>query len=123
MVLAIGTQGNPNLMRCEGGELPHIQYQLDDPTEYIDEHIVVVGGGDAGIENALGLIADPAQGNTVTLLNRSADFARAKEANAKALAAAASMGRITILLSTSPAAVEPGWLRVDTPDGTSRVPM
>ena len=44
VVLAIGTQGNPNLMRCEGGDLPHIQYQLDDPAEYVDEHIVVVGG-------------------------------------------------------------------------------
>ena len=121
IVLAIGTQGNPNLMRCDGGRLAHVQYQLEDPTEYIDEHIVVIGGGDAGIENALGLAADPAQGNTVTILNRSADFARAKEANAKAIAAAAANGRITILSSTTPAVVEPGWLTIDTPDGSSRV--
>src|SRR5689334_12760650 len=47
VVLAIGTQGNPNLMRCEGGNLPHVQYTLDDPAEYIDEHIFVFGGGDA----------------------------------------------------------------------------
>ena len=31
VVLAIGTQGNPNLMRCPGGDLPHVTYQLDDP--------------------------------------------------------------------------------------------
>src|SRR5687768_429065 len=43
VILAIGTQGNPNKMRCEGGNLPHIQYQLDDPGEYVDEHITVVG--------------------------------------------------------------------------------
>ncbi len=61
MILAIGTQGNPNTMRCPGGDLPHIQYQLDDPGEYVDEHIMVIGSGDAGIENALGLAADPAQ--------------------------------------------------------------
>ena len=84
VVLAIGTQGNPNLLRCEGGDLPHVQYQLDDPAEYVDENIVVVGGGDAGIENALGLAADPAQGNIVTILNRTPDFARAKEAKAAA---------------------------------------
>ena len=65
VILAIGTQGNPNKMRCEGGDLPHIQYQLDDPGEYVDEHIMVIGSGDAGIENALGLAADPAQGNVV----------------------------------------------------------
>src|SRR3546814_2922024 len=58
VILAIGTQGNPNLLRCAGAELPHVQYQLDDPTEYVDEHITVVGTGDAGIENALGLAAD-----------------------------------------------------------------
>ena len=56
VVLAIGTQGNPNKMRCEGGDSPHIQYQLDDPGAYVDEHIMVIGSGDAGIENALGLI-------------------------------------------------------------------
>jgi cation diffusion facilitator CzcD-associated flavoprotein CzcO len=31
VILAIGTQGNPNTMRVPGGDLPHIQYQLDDP--------------------------------------------------------------------------------------------
>ncbi|HEX2801628.1 MAG TPA: NAD(P)-binding domain-containing protein, partial [Phenylobacterium sp.] len=95
IILAIGTQGNPNLMRCEGGNLPHVQYSLDDPAAYIDEHIFVLGGGDAGIENALGLAADQAQGNVVSLVNRSADFARAKEANVKLLMAARDTGRIT----------------------------
>ncbi|MEC9150554.1 MAG: NAD(P)-binding domain-containing protein, partial [Pseudomonadota bacterium] len=62
VVLAIGTQGNPNLLKLPGADLPHVQYQLDDPTEYVDEHITVIGSGDAGIENALGLAADEAQG-------------------------------------------------------------
>ena len=61
VVLAIGTQGNPNKLRCPGADAPMIQYQLDDPGEYYDEHITVIGSGDAGIENALGLGADPAQ--------------------------------------------------------------
>jgi len=74
VVLAIGTQGNPNLLRCDGGDSAHVQYQLDDPGEYVDEHITVIGSGDAGIENALGLAADAAQGNVVTILNRSAEF-------------------------------------------------
>ena len=51
-------------MRCPGGDLPHVQYTLDDPGAYIDEHIAVIGAGDAGIENALGLAADPEQRNT-----------------------------------------------------------
>jgi len=122
IVVAVGTQGNPNLMRCEGAAMPHVQYQLHDPTEYIDEHIVVVGGGDAGIENALGLVADPAQGNIVTLLNRSPDFATAKDANVKALLAAGEAGRISIMRGATSSLIEQRWLTVDTPEGTAKVP-
>ena len=122
VILAIGTQGNPNLMRCAGADLPHVQYQLDDPAEFIDEAITVIGSGDAGIENALGLAADAAQGNIVTILNRGADFARAKPANVKLLNEAASAGRITIRTETSPAEVRPGELLLDTRDGQETIP-
>lgn len=81
------------MLRCPGFDLPHIQYQLDDPGEYIDEHISVIGGGDAGIENALGLAADPEQRNTVTIVNRGPEFSTAKDANVKALLAAQEAGR------------------------------
>ncbi|WOK36547.1 cyclic nucleotide-binding domain-containing protein [Sphingomonas sp. C3-2] len=121
VILAIGTQGNPNLLRCAGGDLPHIQYQLDDPGAYIDEHITVIGSGDAGIENALGLAADPEQRNIVTILNRGADFARAKGANVKLLMQARDEGRVHVRTETSPARVEQGWLVLDTRDGEERI--
>jgi len=122
VVIAIGTQGNPNLLRCAGAELPHVQYQLNDPAEYVDEHIVVVGGGDAGIENALGLAADPAQANRVTLVNRSADFAKAKDANVKALRAAEVEGRLTIVANAAPSRIEPGFITLETQDGEAKLP-
>ena len=121
VILAIGTQGNPNRLRCEGTDLPHIQYQLDDPTAYVDEHIVVIGSGDAGIENALGLAADPELGNRVTILNRGGDFARAKAANVKLLVEARDNGRVSVMTGTTPARVEPGWLEVDTRDGGQKL--
>ncbi|WP_337189188.1 cyclic nucleotide-binding domain-containing protein [Phenylobacterium sp.] len=121
IVLAIGTQGNPNRMRCEGAALPHVQYQLDDPGEYTDEHITVIGGGDAGIENAMGLIADAGQNNTVTLLNRGADFPTAKKPNVDGLLAARDAGRIKVMTETQAALIEEGWLTVDTPQGQTRL--
>jgi cGMP-dependent protein kinase 2 len=121
VILAIGTQGNPNLLRCPGGDLPHVQYQLDDPAEYIDEHIVVVGAGDAGIENALGLAADPAQRNVVTILNRTADFSRSKPANVALLNEAAAAGWLTIRTETSPAEVRIDELVLDTRDGQETI--
>ncbi len=121
IILAIGTQGNPNLMRCPGGEFAHVQYQLNDPAEYIDEHITVVGAGDAGIENALGLAADPAQRNVVTILNRTADLSRSKPANVALLNDAAAAGRMRIMLEASPAEVRTGELVLDTRDGQETI--
>ena len=121
IVLAIGTQGNPNLMRCAGGDLAHIQYTLDDPGAYIDEHIAVIGAGDAGIENALGLAADPQQRNTVTIVNRNAEFTTAKDANIAALRAGGDAGRVIIRTGTTPVLVEPGFITYDTPDGETKV--
>ncbi|AGH48425.1 cyclic nucleotide-binding protein [Sphingomonas sp. MM-1] len=121
VILAIGTQGNPNLLRIPGGDLPHVQYQLDDPGAYVDEHITVIGAGDAGIENAVGLAQDPAQRNHVTILNRSADFSRAKDANVKGLFAMRDGGRLAVMTDTTPGKVEPGWLTLDTRDGEARI--
>lgn len=126
VVLAIGTQGNPNLLRIAGANLPLVQYQLDDPGEYFDEHITVVGSGDAGMENALGLAADPAQRNIVTILNRGVDFARAKKANVKLLEEAEADGRIIVRRETTPAEVRTGdagigELVLDTRDGQETI--
>lgn len=80
----------------------------------------MIGGGDAGIENALGLCADAAQNNTVTLVNRTADFATAKDANVKALMAARDAGRINIMGETTAKEIEPGFMTLDTRDGEVR---
>jgi len=117
VILAIGTQGNPNLMRCPVAEGAQVQYQLDDPAEYNDEHIFVIGGGDAGIENALGLAADIAQGNTVSLINRGPEFSTAKDANVKALYAARDAGRITLHVESNTSRVDKGEIVIDTRDG------
>jgi CRP-like cAMP-binding protein/Fe-S-cluster-containing hydrogenase component 2/thioredoxin reductase len=128
VILAIGTQGNPNLMRCPGADLPHVTYQLDDPGALFDEHVVVVGTGDAGIENARALAEDPAQGNVVTILNRQPrsanvreSFATAKEPNAQALVQDDAEGRLAIRYETEVKAVEPGWAVLSTRDGEERI--
>jgi len=123
IILAIGTQGNPNLLRCPGADQHYLQlqYQLDDPGEYVDEHITVIGAGDAGIENALGLAADLAQGNIVSIINRTADFSRAKSANVKLLMQAADEGRMNVVTDASPNRIEAGHLILDTRDGEARI--
>ena len=122
IVIAIGTQGNPNLVRCPVEQGAVVQYQLDDPGEYVDEHIMVIGAGDAGIENAMGLATDPQQRNVVTILNRSADFATAKAANVTALRAMEAEGRLTVRCETTASAINKGEIVLDTRDGEVKAP-
>lgn len=84
VVLAIGLQGNLRKLGVPGETLPFVQYQLDDPDEYAGETIVVVGAGDAAIENAIALTAH----NQVIIVNRQDEFSRAKDANNQAILAA-----------------------------------
>ena len=122
VILAIGTQGNPNTLRCPGGDLPHIQYTLDDPYAYFDEDIIVIGGGDAGIENALGLIANPLLANRVTLVQRADGFPRAKEANVKALLQAMNEGRMDVITQAETSLVEEKFITLNVSDGETRLP-
>jgi Fe-S-cluster-containing hydrogenase component 2/thioredoxin reductase len=84
VVLAIGLEGNPRKLGCAGEDLERVQYQLDDPKEFSNETILVVGAGDSAIENALAL----AEQNDVWILNRGKEFSRAKDANLNAVVAA-----------------------------------
>jgi CRP-like cAMP-binding protein/thioredoxin reductase len=117
IVMAIGLQGNLRKLGVPGSEAPHVQYQLDDPDAYSDEEIVVIGGGDAGIENALALSA----GNNVSIVNNQAEFAYAKPANAALIQDKIRRGEIQGYMSAQAKQVEPGYLTLTQPDGEVRI--
>lgn len=102
VVLAIGVQGNVRRLGVPGENLPRVQYTLDDPEACEGETIIVVGAGDAAIENALAL----ARQNRVILINRSAEFARCKEANLSLVLAAAREGTLEIRYNARSVKVE-----------------
>lgn len=127
VVLAIGTQGNPRKLGVEGDNSAFVQYQLDDPDAYKDEDIVVVGAGDAAIENALGL----ARGNRVTIVNRKNEFSRAKQGNLNAVLAAINNPEVSFdcryestpnALALPTAEGERGSITLNTPEGEEEVP-
>ncbi len=127
VILAIGTQGNPRKLGVNGEEAPFVQYQLDDPSAYRDETIVVVGAGDAAIENALGL----ARQNRVYIVNRRSEFARAKQGNLDAVLKAINDSNVefSCFYESNVKEVEPpmsqgelGTIVLDTSEGDQRIP-
>ncbi len=107
VILAIGLQGNIRTLGVPGERHERVMYTLPDPEAFEGEAIVVVGAGDAAIENALGL----AGRNQVWLMNRSDEFGYCKDANREAVLAAEREGRLRIVYSAHSAevmAVPPG---------------
>jgi Fe-S-cluster-containing hydrogenase component 2/thioredoxin reductase len=126
VVLAIGLEGNPRKLGVPGEQFEEVQYQLDDPREFRNETIVVVGAGDAAIENALAL----AEQNDVWIINRGKEFSRAKDANLAAILAAISdpSRRLNCAYETRPRGIVrtgkevPLALTLDTPTGERTLP-
>jgi thioredoxin reductase/CRP-like cAMP-binding protein/Pyruvate/2-oxoacid:ferredoxin oxidoreductase delta subunit len=120
IILGIGVQGNPRTLGVDGEDLPFVQYQLDDPDEYRDETIVVVGAGDAAIENAMAL----SEHNKVSIINRRDEFSRAKEGNLKQITSAIESNRIQGFYNTTVKRVDaegqagkPGQIVLNSPEG------
>lgn len=125
VILAVGVQGNLRKLEIPGGDVPQVQYLLDDPKAFQNETIVIVGGGDSGVENALALTGR----NQVIILNRSDDFSNLKESNLTQLMEARQKGALDWLLQTKPQSIEqnssgdfPITLFASTPNGIERIP-
>lgn len=129
VVLAIGVQGNLRKLGRPGEDLPFVQYQLDDPEAYSDETIVVVGAGDAAIENALAL----AEQNRVIIVNKRDEFTRAKDANNQAVLEAIDDDRVNLecfyestvdrVDALDDDSGHAGQLTLDTKDGKAELPI
>ena len=117
VVLAIGLQGNLRKMGVPGADEYLVQYQLDDPKEYMDETILVIGAGDAAIENAVAL----AEQNNVIIVNRRGEFARAKEGNLNLITKSIEDGVLQCMYNSSPIRVEPDRIILKTEDGEAEV--
>ncbi|HEV7714031.1 MAG TPA: cyclic nucleotide-binding domain-containing protein, partial [Steroidobacteraceae bacterium] len=124
VILALGVQGNPRKLGVPGEKLPFVINTLESADEHRNEAIVIVGAGDAAIEDALSL----ARQNRVVLINRGTGFARAKEANAAQILRAINNGLVECLSESAIKRIEacppggaPARVTVTTPKGETVV--
>jgi CRP-like cAMP-binding protein/thioredoxin reductase/Fe-S-cluster-containing hydrogenase component 2 len=118
VILSIGLQGSPRKLPAEGADAEHVAYTLSDPAAFKGKHITVVGAGDAGIENALAL----AERNSVIMINRAGEFARAKDGNIAAILAAGEAKKIRIYYNAAVKAVYADSILIDSDEGQATVP-
>jgi thioredoxin reductase/Fe-S-cluster-containing dehydrogenase component/CRP-like cAMP-binding protein len=118
IVMATGVQGAPRKLGVAGEELPHIAYTLSDAGAFSGKNIIVVGAGDAAIENALAL----SEQNSVWIVNRGLEFARAKDANARAVSQAIQSGKLRCLFNATINTIKADRVTVDTANGEEDIP-
>jgi Fe-S-cluster-containing dehydrogenase component/CRP-like cAMP-binding protein/thioredoxin reductase len=126
IILALGVQGNPRQLTIPGADLPCIRYTLESAEAHKGERFIVIGAGDAAIENAISL----ARHNRVTLLNRGTGFPRAKEGNAARVLRAIAAGQVACISEARPKSLRragagssaPYVMQVETPSGEQSVP-
>jgi CRP-like cAMP-binding protein/thioredoxin reductase/Fe-S-cluster-containing hydrogenase component 2 len=102
VILSIGVQGTPRKLGVSGEDPSLVAYTLADPDAFEKKSILVVGAGDAAIENALALC----EHNKVFLLNRTDDFPRAKDANASKIFDAIRVGKVRMFANSEVLRIE-----------------
>ncbi len=98
ILLAIGRRGSPRKLNVEGEQLSKVVYRLTDASQYQDEDILVVGGGDSALEAACS-IAELGR-SRVSISYRNDSFARAKAKNRARVDTLVSRGDLQAYMSS-----------------------
>ena len=119
ILLCIGRRGTPRKLGVPGEELPKVVYNLIDPEQYINQKVLIVGGGDSALEAALS-IAEQA-GTEVSISYRSDSFSRAKEKNRNRIQQASEQGQINLLFSSTVKSIHTDSVTVKVKDGEKTI--
>jgi thioredoxin reductase/NAD-dependent dihydropyrimidine dehydrogenase PreA subunit len=105
VILCMGVRGSPRRLGVPGEDSEKVTYNLLDPEQYQNMDLVVVGGGNAGVEAAQ-MLAEAKWSNRVHLLVRSKIFDRCNEDNIARITALEKKGLVKIWFSSSVQKIE-----------------
>ena len=97
VVLAVGRRGTPRKLGVPGEDRAKVVYALDDPQQYRGTRVLVVGGGDSGVEAACQLAEE--SDAEVALSYRKPDLS-CRAPNRERAAALGQAGRLRLLPSS-----------------------
>ena len=120
VLLAIGRRGTPRKLGVPGEDQSKVVYSLIDPEQYRNQHVLVVGGGDAAMEAATSIAEE--EGTTVTLSYRNDAFSRAKEKNRKKVEQMQASGQLNVLLKSNVKDIQPDKVIIEQDGKTMEFP-
>ena len=121
VILALGVRGSPRKLGLPNEDSGKVTYNLVDPEQYQDQHIAVVGGGNAGVECAQ-YLANPKLRNKVKLLVRGKVFDRCNEENQRIINEMAAKKEVEIWYESSVGEIHPDRLVVKKEDKAVTIP-
>jgi len=99
VLLSLGRRGSPRKLGVSGEDQDKVVYRLNDPADYINKHVLIVGGGDSALEAATSIAE--VEGSQVTISYRSPSFSRAKQKNQDNIKNMSASGELTTLMSSN----------------------
>jgi len=97
VMLALGRRGTPRKLDVPGEEQAKVHYGLIEPDPFRGKHVLVVGGGNSAVENALSL-ADFNECASITISYRRNAFARCRAENRQRIDEAIRAGKVVPLM-------------------------
>lgn len=121
VILCMGVRGSPRRLGVPGEDLAKVTYNLLDPQQYQGKNVIVVGGGNAGVEAAQ-MLGEARWRNKVHLLVRGPAFDRCNEDNINRITKMESQGLVQIWYNASVQTILPGITRVKKLEETIDLP-
>jgi thioredoxin reductase/Pyruvate/2-oxoacid:ferredoxin oxidoreductase delta subunit len=119
VVLAIGRRGSPRKLGVPGEEQKKVVYRLIEPEQYAGTQVLVVGGGDAGVEAACQLARES---DARVCLSYRGEAPKCREPNRRELEALAGAGRLEVFPRSGVRAIAAKHVDLEVGGSPRRVP-
>ena len=119
VLLCLGRRGTPRKLGVPGEHLEKVAYRCLEPERILNRKIMVVGGGDSAIENALLL----SEHNAVSLSYRSDKFSRLKPQNKINIESAIASDKIKIYFNSQIVEIEPDKIKLNQTEKSESITL